>query len=130
VSAAVAPDPRHDFDTRCGEQRFRYNLRTDVWHWTIWFHAKEPHGLGWFDPGLSVDDNYRCIAGTWLESSEFEEMECGWSTGALSPLIAALSSLDLFRSMGALGIVRVSIAFHILWLCLETVAALYPDPSS
>jgi hypothetical protein len=51
--------------------------------------------------------------------------------GALAhcpPLIAALSSLDVFRSMGALGIVRVSIAFHILWLCLETFAALYPDP--
>jgi hypothetical protein len=50
--------------------------------------------------------------------------------GALAhcpPLIAALSSLDLFRSMGALEIVRVSIAFHIAWLCLETFAALYPD---
>jgi hypothetical protein len=53
--------------------------------------------------------------------------------GALAhcpPLIAALSSLDVFRSMGALGIVRVSIAFHILWLCLETFAALSPDPSN
>ena len=53
--------------------------------------------------------------------------------GALAhcpPLIAALSSLDVFRSMGALGIVRVSIAFHILWFCLETFAALSPDPSN
>src|SRR5258708_16183206 len=36
--------------------------------------------------------------------------------GALAhcpPLIAALSSLDVFESMGALGIVRVAIAFHI-----------------
>jgi len=52
--------------------------------------------------------------------------------GALAhcaPLIAALSSLDAFESMGALGIVRVAIAFHIAWLCLETFAALYPDPS-
>jgi hypothetical protein len=52
--------------------------------------------------------------------------------GALAhcaPLIAALSSLDVFESMGALGIVRVAIAFHIVWLCLETFAALYPDPS-
>ncbi len=52
--------------------------------------------------------------------------------GALAhcaPLIAALSSLDVFASMGALGIVRVAIAFHIFWFCLETVAALYPDPS-
>jgi len=52
--------------------------------------------------------------------------------GALAhcaPLIAALSSLDVFESMGALGIVRVAIAFHIAWLCLETFAALYPDPS-
>jgi predicted Abi (CAAX) family protease len=52
--------------------------------------------------------------------------------GALAhcaPLIAALSSLNVFESMGALGIVRVAIAFHIVWLCLETFAALYPDPS-
>src|SRR4029077_863548 len=49
--------------------------------------------------------------------------------GALAhcaPLIAALFSLDVFESMGALGIVRVAIAFHVAWLCLETVAALYP----
>jgi len=46
--------------------------------------------------------------------------------GALAhcaPLIAALSS------MGALGIVRVAITFHFVWLCLETFAALYPNPS-
>jgi hypothetical protein len=52
--------------------------------------------------------------------------------GALAhcaPLIAALSSLDVFESMGALGIARVAIAFHFVWLCLETFAALYPDPS-
>ena len=52
--------------------------------------------------------------------------------GALAhcaPLIAALSSLDVFESMGALGIVRVAITFHFVWLCLETSAALYPDPS-
>jgi predicted Abi (CAAX) family protease len=51
--------------------------------------------------------------------------------GALAhcaPLIAALSSLDVFESMGALGMVRVAIAFHFVWLCLETFAALYPDP--
>jgi hypothetical protein len=50
--------------------------------------------------------------------------------GALAhcpPLIAALSSLDVFESMGALGLVRIAIAFHIFWLCLETIAALYPD---
>jgi hypothetical protein len=50
--------------------------------------------------------------------------------GALAhcpPLIAALSSLDVFESMGALGIVRVAIAFHFFWLGLETLAALYPD---
>jgi hypothetical protein len=47
-----------------------------------------------------------------------------------APLIAALSSLGVFESMGALGIVRVSITFHIVWLCLETFAALYPDPSN
>ena len=51
--------------------------------------------------------------------------------GALAhcpPLIAALSSLEVFASMGALGIVRVAIAFHVIWLSLETLAALYPDP--
>jgi hypothetical protein len=51
--------------------------------------------------------------------------------GALAhcpPLIAALSSLDVFASMGALAMVRVAIAFHFVWLCLETFAALYPDP--
>jgi predicted Abi (CAAX) family protease len=50
--------------------------------------------------------------------------------GALAhcpPLVAALSSLGVFESMGALGIVRAAMVFHIVWLCLETVAALYPD---
>jgi hypothetical protein len=52
------------------------------------------------------------------------------AVGALAhcaPLIAALSSLGVFQSMGALRIVRVSITFHIVWLCLETFAALYPS---
>ena len=49
--------------------------------------------------------------------------------GALAhgvPLIAALSSLRVFESMGALGIVRVAIAFHVFWFCLEAIAALIP----
>jgi hypothetical protein len=53
--------------------------------------------------------------------------------GALAhcaPLIAALSSLDVFAEMGALGFVWVPITFHILFLSLETVAALYPDPGN
>ena len=53
--------------------------------------------------------------------------------GALAhcpPLIAALSSLGVFKSMGALGFVRVAIAFHFVWLCLEAFAALYPEPNS
>src|SRR5947207_9098143 len=53
--------------------------------------------------------------------------------GALAhcpPLLAALSSLSVFESMGALGLVRVAIAFHTLWLCLETAAALFPDRGS
>ena len=52
--------------------------------------------------------------------------------GALAhcpPLIAALSSLNVFESMGALGMVRFAIAFHIVWLCLETFAAVYPTSS-
>ena len=51
--------------------------------------------------------------------------------GALAhcaPLIAALSSLRVFESMGALGTVRVAIAFHVVWFCLEAGAALYPSP--
>jgi hypothetical protein len=51
--------------------------------------------------------------------------------GALAhcpPLIAALSSLDVFESMGALGMVRIAIAFHLVWLFLEGAAALYPEP--
>jgi hypothetical protein len=50
--------------------------------------------------------------------------------GALAhcaPLIAAFSSLDVFESMGALGILRVAITFHVVWLCLETFAAVYPS---
>jgi hypothetical protein len=49
--------------------------------------------------------------------------------GALAhcaPLIAALSSLRVFESMGALGTVRFAIAFHVVWFCLEAVAALIP----
>ncbi len=52
--------------------------------------------------------------------------------GALAhcpPLIAALSSLSVFESMGALGMVRIAIAFHILWFSLEAFAALYPNPN-
>jgi hypothetical protein len=51
--------------------------------------------------------------------------------GALAhcaPLVAALSSLEVFRSMGSLGFVRVAVTFHFVWLCLETFAALYPEP--
>ena len=52
--------------------------------------------------------------------------------GALAhcaPLIAALFSLNVFESMGSLGIVRMAITFHLVWFCLETFAALYPDPN-
>jgi hypothetical protein len=54
------------------------------------------------------------------------------AVGALAhgaPLVAALSSLDVFESMGALGMVRVAIGFHFFWLGLETLAALHPGPS-
>jgi len=50
--------------------------------------------------------------------------------GALAhgpPLIAAFSSLDVFASMGVLGIVWIPITFHMFFLTLETFAALYPD---
>jgi hypothetical protein len=51
--------------------------------------------------------------------------------GALAhcpPLIAALSSLKVFESMGAFRLVTVAIVFHLFWLCLETFAAIYPNP--
>ena len=51
--------------------------------------------------------------------------------GALAhcpPLIAALSSLEVFKAMGVFGIVWVPIAFHAAFLCLETFASLHPDP--
>jgi hypothetical protein len=53
------------------------------------------------------------------------------AVGALAhgpPLVAALSSLDVFEAMGALRMVLVAVAFHVTWLGLEAVAALYPDP--
>jgi predicted Abi (CAAX) family protease len=53
--------------------------------------------------------------------------------GALAhcpPLIAALLSLDVLESIGALAIVRVAIVFHLVWLCLETFAAVYPNPAT
>jgi hypothetical protein len=46
--------------------------------------------------------------------------------GALAhgpPLIAAFSSLDLFASMGVLGVVWIPITFHMVFLTLETFAA-------
>jgi hypothetical protein len=52
--------------------------------------------------------------------------------GALAhvpPLIAALSSLNVFEAMGVLGFVWVPIAFHAVFLSLETIAARYPDRS-
>jgi hypothetical protein len=50
--------------------------------------------------------------------------------GALAhcpPLIAALSSLSVFASMGVGGIVWVPITFHLVFLCLEAFAASLPS---
>jgi hypothetical protein len=50
--------------------------------------------------------------------------------GALAhcpPLITALSSLDVFASMGVLGIIWIPITFHTVFLSLEAFAALYPN---
>ena len=85
VSAVATANPWHDFDAGCVGKCCRYNRRLDDWNWPIWFHAAKSYGLGWADPGLSVDDDYCGIIGTWLGSSECEEMECGWSTGTLCP---------------------------------------------
>src|SRR5882757_6500261 len=49
--------------------------------------------------------------------------------GALAhcpPLIAALSSLDVFASLGAGTVVWIPIAFHAVFICLETTAAAWP----
>jgi len=49
--------------------------------------------------------------------------------GALAhcpPLIAALSSLDVFSSMGVLGVVWIPITFHVVFICLEGMAAVWP----
>jgi len=43
------------------------------------------------------------------------------------PLIAALTSLDVFASMGVGTIVWIPIAFHAVFICLETVAAVWPQ---
>ena len=42
------------------------------------------------------------------------------------PLIAAFSSLDVFASMAVVRIVWIPITFHLVFLGLETFAALYP----
>ena len=42
------------------------------------------------------------------------------------PLIAAFSSLDVFASMGVFGIVWIPVTFHLIFLSLETFAALHP----
>ena len=127
---AVAPaDSWHDFDAGCVGECCRYNHRLEDWNWPIWFHAAELHGVGWADPSLSVDDDYCGVTGTWLGSSEWRKWNVVGALAHCAPLIAALSSLDVFESMGAVGVVRMAIAFHFVWLCLETFAALYPDPS-
>ena len=56
-----------------------------------------------------------------------------WNTvGALAhcpPLIAAFTSLRVFEAMGVFGIVWLPIAFHIIFLSLETFAAVFPGRS-
>jgi hypothetical protein len=85
VSAPAAADPWRNSDAgRVGERR-RHDHRLEDWNRPLWFHAAEPHGLGWADPGLPVDDDYCGIAVDWLAPGECEEMECGRCIGALSP---------------------------------------------
>jgi hypothetical protein len=53
--------------------------------------------------------------------------------GALAhvpPLIAALTSLDVFTSLEAGGVVWIPIAFHAVFICLETMAAVWYYPVS
>ena len=83
VSTVAAADPRSNFDGGCLRERSRDDHWLDDWNWAIWFHAAQPAGLGRTDTGLSVDGNNCRITRTRLGPTECEEVERGWSIGAL-----------------------------------------------
>jgi hypothetical protein len=122
-------NPWDDFDAGCVGECCRYNRRLDDWNRPFGFMQQNP--MAWV--GLIQAYLLMAIIAALLVLGSGQVNARKWNVvGALAhcaPLIAALSSLDVFESMGALGIVRVAIAFHFFWLCLETFAALYPDPS-
>jgi len=121
-------NPWHHFDDGCAGERCRDNRRLDDWSWPVWFHAQNP--MVWV--GLIQAYLLMTIIAVLLILGSGQVNARKWNVvGALAhcaPLIAALSSLDMFESMGSLGLVRVAITFHFVWLCLETFAALYPEP--
>jgi len=118
-------------DVGCLGQRCRYDHWLDDWDGAVRVHAAAPDGLGRIDPGYLL----MTIIAVLLVLGSDEVNARKWNVvGALvahcAPLIAALSSLDRIQVDGALGIVEGAIAFHIVWLCLETGAALYPGPET
>lgn len=94
-----------------------------------------PFGFMHHDPmvwvGLIQAYLLMTIIAVLLVLGSYRERPRKWHViGALAhapPLIAALSSLDTFASMEALGLVRAAIGFHLVWFCLETFAALHAD---
>ena len=81
---AVANSWRY-FDAGRGGKCCCNKRRPDHWKGTIWLHAAEPHGLGRAHPSLSADDHHCDPAGARRGSGEYQEMECGWSTGPRRP---------------------------------------------
>ncbi len=72
------------------------------------------------------------IAGLiWLNAGDAKARR--WDVvGALAhlpPLIAVMVTWDAIQS-AAVGMVGIaSIAFHMIWIVIETIAAVYPDPN-
>ena len=100
-----------------------------------WKTGSGPFGFMQRDPmvwvGLIQAYLLMTIIAVLLITGSTEAKARKWNVvGALAhcpPLIAALSSLHVFASMGVAGIVWVPITFHIVFLCLETFAAVSPE---
>jgi hypothetical protein len=96
----VAPaDPRQDFDAGCVWQRRHYDHRLDDWDWTVWVYAADP--MVWV--GLIQAYLLMSIIAVLLVLGSDHTKSRKWHVvGALAhcvPLIAALSSLDVFASI-------------------------------
>lgn len=47
----------------------------------------------------------------------------------LPPLIAVMVTWDAIQSAGVGAVAIASIAFHTIWIVIETIAAVYPEPN-